>query len=193
MAKLTKTIREYIAKKAIEDLFIPTLLEQFDIVNQRVAALVKEQFKDFDWKHVKPYENYILWDNDVTIQEIPVEWVISRSSFRRLFKLPVLTLFFLPFKVPRLNSHCAVYLDSRYQAQFENIVQPYMEQYQNAEKAYNNIQEILPSFNTFRQVIDEVPELAKYLPSSGRVDVPSVSGDLISSVREVLQNKKETE
>jgi len=180
--KLTNAIREDIAKKAVMDLFVPALLEQFESVKEGIFALVKDQYKDFDWEHVEPYKEYIEWCEDICIDGLPGEWNIDYRDFRVACKLPAVSRFNLPFKIPATRSY--VYLDGSYKKQAEDILRPYMIQYLTAEKSFKDIRQVLLGINTLKQLEDTLPELVKYLPRTSAGEVTAlVPIEQISRVR----------
>jgi len=190
--KLTKTIRESIAKKAVLDLLVPALLEQFESVKVGIFALVKDQFKDFDWEHVEPYRGYIDWTSHIHIRKLHGEWCIGNDEFRRVCGLPLVGDIKLPFEIPCSSGCCwSVYLDDSYKEKVEDILRPYMVQYLTAEKVFKNIKQVLLGINTFKQLEDTLPELVKYLPERAtRGTTALVPIEQINRVKVLFQLKQ---
>jgi len=189
MAKLTNAVREDIAKRAAMDLFVPALLKQFESIVEDIFALVKDQFKDFDFEHVGPYKEYIQWEDSIYIYGLPGKWNIHNDEFRRKCGLPEIRWLQLPFEIPTKGG--SVYLDSSYEKKVEEILHPYMVQYFTAQKSYEDIRQMLLSVGTFRQLEDTLPELVKYLPYGAIGETTAlVPIELINRVKKLFQQKQ---
>jgi len=187
--KLTKAIREDIAKKAVMDLFVPALLKQFEAVKEGIFALVKDQYKDFDWEHVEPYKKYIEWRETIHIEELPGEWKITHfDTFKKMCGLPGVYCFDLPFRIPTTTG--VAYLDNSYKNKVEDILRPYMIQYFTAKKAFENIQQVLRGINTTKQIEDMLPEFKKYLPIDTEKITALVPIEQINRVKMLFQQKQ---
>jgi hypothetical protein len=187
--RLTKEIKETIALKIAKELFVPSLLERWKIVEVQFTSLVKEIFADFDWEHVEPYRKYIRWHDKIVLAEVPSEWHIHGDVFRNHCGLPAIECIHLGFEYPSLNIG-TVYLDSAYKKRAEAILRPYMLQYFIAKKYYKDIQQILLGLATYKQLEDTVPELTKYLPQTAVKAVTAlVPIEQINRVRNLLQKE----
>ena len=191
--KLTVALKEKIAGDAARDLFAEPLLKQFVDVQANMENLVMESFSDFDFKNAKPYQEYINWHEGIRIPDIPGEWEIHWHDFKRECKLPSIEHFDLPFKIPsKRDVHLAVYLDKKYHKKAMAILRPYMINYLTAEKAYDEIKQVLLGVNTSKQLEESLPELAKYLPNAADGAVTAlVPIEQINRVRSLFNGKQE--
>jgi hypothetical protein len=184
--KLTKQVKQRIAENAAKELFAPSLLEYWKIVEGQFTDLVKHVFKDFDWEHAKPYRQYINWHNTIRLHNLPEEWNIHYHDFRGVCGLPSILHIDLPFEYPSRYNHDE-YLDSAYKKRTEDILRPYMVRYFTAKKRYEDICQVLLGVNTCKQLQDTVPELMKYLPKTeGGVVTALVPIEQINRVRSLL-------
>jgi len=195
MLRLTMALREDIAKKAVMDLFVPSLLEQFEPVKESIGALFKEQCGDFDWEGAKSFKAYIRYSKSVYIEGLPSDWV-SYSTFRSKCDLPNVREFKLNFEMPiRVDSRWSTDLDKKYKKRAEDILRPWVVQFLTAEKAYKTLGQVLLGLNTVKQVRDTIPELAKYLPESGFVKGTTTTAlmpmEQINRVRALFLPKQE--
>jgi hypothetical protein len=188
--KLTKAVKAEIAKRAARELFKPDLLELWKTTEEQLSGLVWESFADFDWDHVTPYRQYINWHDEITLAKVPAAWGRHYwDDFRTICELPAITCIHLPFEYPSQEKGYD-YLDASFQKRAEDILRPYMVRYFTAKKYYEDIQHILLGLNTYTQVEDVVPELAKYLPRTETEAVTAlVPIEQINRIRNLLQGE----
>jgi hypothetical protein len=189
VTKLTKAVKEDVAKRAAKDLFILPLRKCWETVEVEFSSMVKDIFKDFDWEHVEPYREFIHWHDEIMLSNIPGEWQIHWDDVRKICDLPSIGCIELSFEYPsdELNSE---YLDSAYKKRAEDILRPYMVKYFTAKKYCEDIQQILLGINTYKQLEETVPELMKYLPRTTAEAVTAlVPIEQINRIRNMLQKE----
>jgi hypothetical protein len=187
--KLTKAIKEAVAKRAAKDLFMIPLRDCWETVEGQFCNLVKEMFKDFDWEHVEPYRKFIRWHDEIRFCSLPGEWRIYDDGFRRMCALPAIECVELSFEYPSQNYN-PDYLGDEYRKHAEDILRPYMVKYFTARKYYEDIQQVLLGINTYKQLEETVPELMKYLPETATEAVTAlVPIEQINRIRNLLQRE----
>ena len=189
--KLTVALKEKIADDAARDLFAEPLLKQFSDVQANMENLVRESFSDFDFKNAEPYQEYINWHEEIKIPNIPGDWEITHDEFKRKYKLPSICYFNLPFKIPDRHDYHTPYLDDKYHKRAVEILRPYMINYLTARKAYDDIKQVLLGINTFKQLEESLPELAKYLPIVVNVVTALVPIEQINRIKTLFKRKQE--
>jgi hypothetical protein len=186
---LRKSVKESIAKRAVEELFVPSLLEQWKRAEAEFSELMTSLYKDFDWEHVEPYRQFMNWHDEITLTHVPCEWnSVSWSEFQRTFNLPYIKRVQLSFKYP-WNREYPYSLGQEFDAPVENILRPYVVQYLTAEKYYEEIKQVLLGINTRKQLEDTIPELVKFAPETVAGEVTAlVPIEQINRVRSFLQS-----
>jgi hypothetical protein len=188
-ARLTEKIKKYIAVASVKGVFMPSLHECWKTVEVQFTDLVKDIFKDFDWEHIEPYREFINWHDKIHLCCIPGEWEIQWDEFRRVCNLPPITCIELSFKYPSQDSSRG-YLDNAYKKHAEDILRPYMIKYLTAKKYYKDVQQILLSLSTYKQLEETVPELMEYLPKTAIEPTTAlIPIEQISRVRNLLQKE----
>jgi hypothetical protein len=186
---LTKAIKENIAKQAVKELFVPSLLEAWKDVEAQFSSLVKDIFSDFDWEHVEAYRDYMNWHNEIKLSNLPREWQIYWDDFRRMYSLPSVSSIELSFEYPSPDAYLDE-LDAKYQQRAEDILRPYMIKYLTAKTFYKEVNQTLLGITTSKQLEEMVPELGKYVPKTETGTITAlVPIEQISRIRRVLQKE----
>ena len=163
--KLTNALRDHIAKSAAMDLFSKKLKEHHKAITKEIIDLVKGAYKGLDKEHAGVFAEYINWCNEIRFNSLSADWEATfYDSFGALCGVTSVCRFELPFAIP--NKYNVPYLPDKYKKQVENILRPYMIEYLNAKKSFKEIKSVLQSLNTYKQVEESLPELAKYLPKT---------------------------
>jgi hypothetical protein len=186
-ARLTKAVKEDIARASTRALFEASLREYWKIVEEQFTSLSKEIFKDFDWEHVAPYRTYMDWDTAVQLSGLPAEWQVHWDTVRAFLKLPSIDRIQINFEYPSRGN---AFLDSAYRKQAEGILRPYMIKYFAARKYFEDVRQILIGITTYKQLEESVPELMQYVPNAEVMTVTSlVPIEQINRVRALLQKE----
>jgi len=188
MNRLTKAIRAEIAAKAVKELFIPQLLEQFETVKTRIIGIVKRACENIDYENVKPYREYINWHKKITICKMPNNWEnITFDDFRMSYDLPKIHQFEIPFEIPsKRDEYSNIYLKEKFNKEAVDALRPYMTAYFRAKEAYEAIKETLLNFGTVKQLEEIFPELIKYLPKTPGQTTALIPQEQINKVKKLF-------
>jgi hypothetical protein len=190
-AKLTRTVKENIARQVVTERLAPMLLEEWEHVKAQFTELVKGYYADFDWDHVAPFYDYINWQSETAVEDLPSAWKIQHETFRRRFDLPCADSIKLGFKYPSKH-HYATCLPRELKGAAMDILRPYMTLYFRCRQAHEDVEKLLWSVSTAKQLEELAPELVEFIPRSEREATKAlVSVELISRVRGMLQDNKE--
>lgn len=193
MAKLTGELRDDIIHKVIKDRFAGVLREQLQKAREQVIDLITKVYKDsFDYDHVKPYEAYINWHNEICVDGLPREWPIHWDNVKAICELPSIMRYEVPFKIPsKEGEHCTIFFDSKYTNPIINILRPVMEQYFIAKTVHEDLCAVLSGLNTYQQVRDIIPELSAYLPDkAAEVSRALIPIEQINRIKKAIGNNQ---
>jgi hypothetical protein len=187
--KLTKGIKEKIARRVVEDLFIPSLSREWKSVLERLTGLVMSRFEILDWKCFEVCHDFIQWDRTVVIEKLPVEWLRPCNEFRAIFNTPRINYTQLDTFYPAENG-CRIHMsyeDADYQERIHDILYSYVVAVIEAYRYYTEFQQVLCGLGTYKQLETVIPECAKYLPSESASVTALMPIAQINRVRSVLQ------
>jgi hypothetical protein len=165
--RLTKAVKEEAAKRVARERLIPALVEQWKEAQKGMTALVRGYYMDFDWDHVESFREYMNWHDEIGIEGLPSDWRVRGTSFNNRFSLPDPQCVKIDFMYPS-KRHYAECLPDGLKGVAMDILRPYMELYFKARQAYEDVERILMSVVTERQLEDVAPELVEFLPKTER-------------------------
>jgi hypothetical protein len=168
MAKLTGAIRDDVANKAAKALFALSLKTLLEETKKAIITFIYNRYKDFDFELAEKFNDYIRWTRTVRFEWLPDNWNIRFDTLHKICGLDSINCISVPFDLPMPRESAwarEIAFPEKYKEEIMRILRPYMTCYFNARKSFEDIQQILLGLNTFKQVTDTLPELAKYLPS----------------------------
>ena len=186
MGRITNAMRESIAKKAIEDTFIKGLKASWEAVRAALEVIVYKEYDGLTRDASGPFEEYIDWTRGIVFDFIPDGWCPKyyQDAFSSRFCLPRLNRFEpLSREIPS-QCHRSDIQGKKNKDDILKILRPYVAQRTRAEKAYEDLKQVMLGISTTKQLEETIPELAKYLPVTAQDEVRAlVPIDQINRVR----------
>ena len=188
---MSKAWKDLIVTKFIEGFYAEKVDGLLKDAMKNVAKAYDEKWSKFDWKHVKPYRDLIVWEDSVFVDGAAWGYRANQKYVDLCQRLGIE----LKFEVPLSKGYpckpsCSVYIEPSMRKKIVAAYKPVRVLLDTIVKFVNELDVALASCETVNQIAELFPELVTYFPDSAVELLAPISVGRVNKIRKVLQGSE---